>query len=343
MPLQNYQYDTIMREYNRRQARNRRIQEEHLAEAYEKIPRLREIDEEVATLSARKARALISRQEVGIEDLRNDIALLSQERTALLLSSGYPADYLEMSYTCPLCQDTGYIGSQKCSCFKKAEIELLYTQSNLKEILEKENFDHFSFDFYSDTITNDSTGLTERETARRAYKMAKEFVADFDNSFQNLFFYGDTGVGKTFLSHCIAHELLESAHCVLYFSAFDLFDFLAGSAFSRKNDTPDDELIFDCDLLIIDDLGIERSTEFALEQVFNVIDSRYRSKLPLIVTTNMTLEELKNPQDLTRSRIYDRVLERCVPLRINNQNIRQRNAAESMKEARKILESGTGT
>ena len=237
MPLQNYQYDTIMREYNRRQARNRRIQEEHLAEAYEKIPRLREIDEEVATLSARKARALISRQEVGIEDLRNDIALLSQERTALLLSSGYPADYLEMSYTCPLCQDTGYIGSQKCSCFKKAEIELLYTQSNLKEILEKENFDHFSFDFYSDTITNDSTGLTERETARRAYKMAKEFVADFDNSFQNLFFYGDTGVGKTFLSHCIANALLESSHCVLYFSAFDLFDSMAQTAFSRKSET----------------------------------------------------------------------------------------------------------
>ena len=147
MPLQNYQYDTIMREYNRRQARNRRIQEEHLAEAYEKIPRLREIDEEVATLSARKARALISRQEVGIEDLRTDIALLSQERTALLLSSGYPADYLEMSYTCPLCQDTGYIGSQKCSCFKKAEIELLYTQSNLKKFLKKRTLTTFLLTF----------------------------------------------------------------------------------------------------------------------------------------------------------------------------------------------------
>ena len=107
MPLQNYQYDTIMREYNRRQAQNRRIQEEHQAEAYEKIPRLREIDEEVATLSARKVRALINRQESGIDDLRNDIALLSQERTALLLSSGYPADYLEMPCTCPICQDTG--------------------------------------------------------------------------------------------------------------------------------------------------------------------------------------------------------------------------------------------
>ena len=292
MPLQNYQYDTIMREYNRRQARNRRVQEEHLAEAYGKIPRLREIDEEVATLSARKARALISRQETGIEDLRNDIALLSQERTALLLSSGYPADYLEMSYTCPLCQDTGYIGSQKCTCFRKAEIELLYTQSNLKEILEKENFDHFSFDFYSDTITNDSTGLTEREIARRAYNLAREFIADFDNSFQNLFFYGDTGVGKTFLSHCIAHDLLDSAHCVLYFSAFELFDFLASSAFSRSSDAPDDEPIFDCDLLIIDDLGTELTNSFVSSQLFLCINERIMRKKSTIISTNLKLEDL---------------------------------------------------
>ena len=94
-------------------------------------------------------------------------------------------------------------------------------------------------------------------------------------------------------------------------------------------------------LLIIDDLGIERSSEFALEQVFNVIDSRYRSKKPLIVTTNLTLDELKHPKDLARARIYDRVLERCVPLKINNQNIRELNAAANMQEARKILNSGT--
>ena len=194
-------------------------------------------------------------------------------------------------YTCPLCQDTGYIGSQKCSCFKKAEIELLYTQSNLKEILEKENFDHFSFDFYSDTITNDSTGLTERETARRAYKMAKEFVADFDNSFQNLFFYGDTGVGKTFLSHCIAHDLLDSAHCVLYFSSFELFDFLAGSAFSRGSDAPDDEPIFDCDLLIIDDLGTELTNSFVSSQLFLCINERIMRKKSTIISTNLKLED----------------------------------------------------
>ncbi len=80
--------------------------------------------------------------------------------------TSYPEDYLELPYKCPVCQDTGYVGSQKCTCFKKAEIELLYTQSNLNEILEKENFDHFSFDYYSDTMKNEATGLTERETAR---------------------------------------------------------------------------------------------------------------------------------------------------------------------------------
>ena len=291
MPLHNYQYDTIMREYSRRQAQNRRIQEQHQAQAYQQLPRLREIDEEVATLSARKVRALITGQETGLDDLKNDIALLSQERSALLLSEGYPQDYLEMHYTCPLCQDTGYIGSQKCSCFKKAEIELLYTQSNLKEILEKENFDHFSFDLYSDTITNDSTGLAARETARRAYDIAQTFVKNFDSSFENLFLYGDTGVGKTFLSHCIAHDLLESAHCVLYFSAFDLFDHLAGSAFSRKDEKPGEDLVFDCDLLIIDDLGTELTNSFVASQFFLCINERIMRKKSTIISTNLKLED----------------------------------------------------
>ena len=156
-----------------------------------------------------------------------------------------------------------------------------------------------------------------------------------------LLLWGDVGTGKSFFAGCIANALLEQGVPVLMTNFSRILNALSGLYSEEKNQYIDS--LNQYSLLIIDDLGIERSTEFALEQVFNVIDSRYRSKLPLIVTTNMTLEELKNPQDLTRSRIYDRVLERCVPRRINNQNIRQRNAAESMKEARKILESGTGT
>ena len=154
-----------------------------------------------------------------------------------------------------------------------------------------------------------------------------------------LLFWGDVGTGKSFLAACIANGLLDQGVSVMMTNFTRILNKLSDLQVKERSQFISD--FGKVDLLIIDDLGIERSTEFALEQVFN--DSRYRSKLPLIVTTNMTLEELKNPQDLTRSRIYDRVLERCVPLRINNQNIRQRNAAESMKEARKILESGTGT
>ncbi len=105
-----------------------------------------------------------------------------------LLQTAFPETILRCLYTCPDCQDTGYIGSRKCTCFKKAEIELLYAQSNLNEILEKENFDSFSFDYYSATIKNEATGLSALETARRAYDTAQRFVQNFDHKFENLFF-----------------------------------------------------------------------------------------------------------------------------------------------------------
>ena len=141
MALQNFQYDTIMREYSRRQSEVQRALEERRREAYSKVQRLLEIDQEVASLSARKARALLLGQPASIEELRQEVAALAKERISLLKANGFPADYLRPHYFCRECQDTGYTdGHRKCSCFKKAEIELLYTQSNLTEILKKENF-----------------------------------------------------------------------------------------------------------------------------------------------------------------------------------------------------------
>ena len=320
MPLQNYQYDTIMREYSRRQAESRHELEERRQKVYQEIPRLQDIDREVASLSAAKARALLGGQEFGTEDLKASIAALSAERIKLLAASGYPKDYLAPRYICPRCQDTGYIGSRKCSCFKKAEIELLYTQSNLKEILEKENFDHFSFDYYSDTIKNDATGLSARETALRAYNTARSFVRDFDARFQNLFLYGNTGVGKTFLSHCIAGELLKSAHCVLYFSAFDLFDLLAQSAFSRKTENAQDEhFIFDCDLLIIDDLGTELTNSFVSSQLFLCINERIMRQKSTIISTNMKLEDFS---DTYSERTFSRIASNYQMVKLIGKDIR---------------------
>ena len=126
-----------MREYNRRQTQVMHDLEKRRSCAFTKAPRLAEIDREVASLSAQKARSLLCGQSSTVEDLKKSVARLAQERRSLLRENGFPEDYLEPHYLCPRCQDTGYTDTGKCSCFKKAEIELLYTQSNLAEILEK--------------------------------------------------------------------------------------------------------------------------------------------------------------------------------------------------------------
>ena len=171
--------------------------------------------------------------------------------------------------------------------------------------------------------------------------IARQYVENWKDMQQRNIGYvlmGPVGTGKSFFAGCVANRLMEQGIPVMMTNFSRILNELT-KPYADKNEFISHLVSYP--LLIIDDLGIERSSEFALEQVFNVIDSRYRSKKPLIVTTNLTLDELKHPKDLARARIYDRVLERCVPLKINNQNIRELNAAANMQEARKILNSGT--
>ncbi|HIX58220.1 MAG TPA: ATP-binding protein [Candidatus Blautia gallistercoris] len=318
--LQNTQYDTIMREYGRRQNRNRQQLEEHVREIYLRFPRMQEIDREVSSCSIQKAEALMNGSETGTDDLREKVRQLSRERIDILTSHGYPADYLDMHYDCPLCEDTGYVGNEKCICFKKAAIDLLYSQSNLGEILEKENFEHFSFDYYSATIRNETTGLTAYETAKRAVDKAKLFIQTFDTSFRNLFLYGDTGVGKTFLSHCIARELINSTHWVVYFSAFDLFDLFARNTFGKTTQESQlQEPVFDCDLLIIDDLGTELNNSFVTSQLFLCINERIMRKKSTIISTNLGLNIFKETYS---ERIFSRILSHYDMISLIGQDIR---------------------
>ena len=171
-------------------------------------------------------------------------------------------------------------------------------------------------------------------------RMAKRYVQHWEEMQKNstgLLLWGDVGTGKSFIAGCIANALLDKGVPVIMTNFARLLNKLTDMYAGDRNAYIDS--IKRYPLMIIDDLGVERISEFAREQVLSVIDSRYRSELPMIVTTNLTLEELQHPEDLSRSRIYDRILERCLPIRINDQNIRELNQAATFAQAKQLLRS----
>lgn len=322
MGLTNSQYNTIIRDYQKQQSMNHADQMQRSEEIYARFPEFSEIDARIASLSTACARKLLDGESASVEELRTEIEKQSARRTQILTSHGYPSDYLAPHYRCPDCQDTGYIGTQKCHCFRQAEIDLLYMQSNLREALKTEHFGVFSLDYYSDRITDPVTGQTAAATAQRTYEECRRFVREFDDRFENLFLYGDTGLGKTFLSHCIAKELLESAHSVIYFSSFRLFELFADSAFGRSAVLEAAELeqhIFACDLLIIDDLGTELVNSFVSSQLFHVINERILRRKSTLISTNLALATFA---DTYSERVFSRISSNYTMLKLIGDDIR---------------------
>lgn len=321
MGLTNAQYNAIMRDYQRQQARGAQELARRTAEIYDRFPEFSEIDAQIAGASTACARQLLTDGDGDLNALRARIAQLSQRRTVILKSAGYPEDYLKPTYRCPDCQDTGYIGSQKCHCFRQAAIDLLYTQSNLQEILNTENFSAFSLDYYSQQLIDPVTGQTARQIAQRALEECRRFVEAFDDHFENLFLYGNTGLGKTFLSHCIAKELLESTHSVIYFSSFRLFELFAASTFGRTDDAQGEmeQHIFDCDLLIIDDLGTELVNSFVSSELFHVINERILRRRSTLISTNLALGTFA---DTYSERVFSRISSSYKMLKLFGDDIR---------------------
>lgn len=235
MGLRNAQYHAIMREYEKRQLKSHDIQTARYEEVYTKLPEFKSLDDSISILSVQYGKKLLNGDPTALSSLKEELALLRASKKKLLTSAGYPENYLEPVYECPDCKDTGYIGNEKCHCFKKAIIELLYEQSNIKKIPEDADFSNFRLDYYSRSHYDKKTGRSAREAMENTLEICRHFVDSFGTEFHNLFLYGDVGVGKTYLSTCIAKEIINREFSVIYFSAPQLFNTLAQNTFDKKD------------------------------------------------------------------------------------------------------------
>ena len=303
MALSKMQYESIIKEYEHIRDRNRHIGEQRKDMIYVQIPDYKQLDESVAGMSVRLARLVMDNVEGSMDEARFALRKLSLDKKKLLTNAGYPADYLDPVYDCNDCQDTGFLTDttgvkEKCHCFRNREIAVLYDQSNIQRLLDNENFSTLSFDYYQGE---------DLARFKKAVKICRDFVQNFEQDYHNLFFYGTVGTGKSFLSGCVAYELIHSCHSVLYFSATQLFDTLGRYSF----DTNNKEALYDfcndlygCDLVIIDDLGTEITNAFVSSKLFTCLNERKLRRKATIISTNLSLEELR---DRYSDRVFSRI------------------------------------
>lgn len=321
MALTNSQYDAIMRDYDQIRFANLNARDDRIKEVYEKIPAIEALDREMVRVSAAGVRMRLTGRGTSKEELTAKLYDIRLQKSILLKGAGFPEDYLELRYRCEKCQDTGYIGQEKCSCFKKKEIALLYDQSELDRILQIENFDTFSLKWYDDIPFEDGSA-SPRENMREIYRTCVRAVDRIPKEKQNLLLTGPCGVGKTFLTHCIAKALLDRGVSVIYLTASELFEIISSHQFQNETD-PDEELryqhIYDCDLLIIDDLGTEMVNNFTIPRLFSCLNDRDNKGKSVVISTNQSLNELR---DLYSERISSRLFSNYTILNLYGDDIR---------------------
>jgi len=298
----------IIKEYDALRDKHKKELEHRKATLYAKIPRLQHIEEELVKLSIDITRAILNKsgnQQDLLDTLHKRQMDLKMERVELLLENKYPRDYLDMRYQCKNCKDAGYVDNKKCSCFIQKEIEQLYKQSNMSSNFKKENFDMFRLDYYSSDA--EEGRRSPRENMQEIFTTCIKYTKNFDSHNKNLFFIGKPGLGKTFLCNSIAKDLLDAGKSVIYQSAPDLIDTIRKYKFNfdkEEENAPYLEELYNCDLLIIDDLGTELSTQFSNLAIYNILNRRLLNNKKIIISTNLNTDELMSTYS---ERIYSRI------------------------------------
>lgn len=318
MPFDAAYNKEITKEYEAIRFRNRQLLNERIAEIRERVPRIAEIDDEIRDMTIDAALSSLHEEPVDEAELSSHTNKLIEEKYETLTNAGYPADYLSPIYTCSKCLDIGYIQNEPCECLKQKVIQLQYKRSNLGQNFSDESFESFCFDYYSDQ-PDGIHELSPRANIENVYRSLQVYINGIHDYFTenakqrgNILFQGNTGVGKTFLSNCLAKELLNQGYSVFYVSAGRLFE-QVGDVLMNKHQIPGSQDLYyaveSCDVLVIDDLGTEFPNTFTTSYLYSLLNDRLLRKKATIISTNLFLKELKEHyNERISSRIYDSYL-----------------------------------
>lgn len=294
----------ILIEYDEK--RNKAIDEanERKKDLLKANPSLSKIDSELSSLSIQTAKLILnakkSDKEKLLSELKKKTSSLIKEKNNFIKELSKTNDYLNPHFECKLCNDTGYISkngkTSLCICVKQRIFDIAFNKSNMGN-LEKENFNNFNLRLFSDKPNKDlyKSDLSPRENIEIIKEKSVSFIENIDDPYEkSLIFTGSTGLGKTFMINCIANEVLKLGKTVLYQTAPLMFDSIFDEKFNNsKNSIDIMENILTVDLLIIDDLGTERTNDLIITELFNIINSRLLNpKLKTIISTNLNIEEL---------------------------------------------------
>ena len=316
----------ILSEYEKKRDRNKSMQRKRTHEIYSQIPKVKEIDEEISKIGIDMSKAVIedpSNYKDSMAFAKKKMDDLKMEKAYLLTEDNIPLDYLDMKYDCEECKDEGYLENGKqCHCLVQELIDEAYEMSNIKSVLEKENFETFKLDIVPD-MEYEGEDMSPRENIEYISNICVDYVNNFNESNdENLLFYGSTGLGKTFMCNCIAKALLDMNKIVVYQTAFKILEIIEKRRFDKSADRFKDyqyQLLFDADLLIIDDLGTELSNAFTNAEIFNIVNTRLISGKKTIISTNLSPKELS---EIYSDRIFSRVFEKFIPLRFFGPDLR---------------------
>lgn len=286
-------------------------------ELWEKVDGLRALDAALSATGPRLLNAILGKSSESFEKVKSDVERLNQERSLLLATYGFPPDYSDPRYECEKCRDSGYVDGEICECMKLRLRLAGYESSGIAKLMDEQTFETFRLDYYK-------TNQRSYENMSYVLRTMREYADNFNpDRSGNLLLLGGTGLGKTHLSTALAKTLIDNGYDVVYSGAIGMIADFEQHRFgnSAGGESGNDlDRYYDCDLLIIDDLGAEVSNQFTVSTIYNVLNNRISLGLPTVISTNLNQNELN-------ARYWDRITSRILgefrPLIFSGSDVRK--------------------